>query len=268
MRPSRILAPTDATETFDQAVHDRALAVITTQQGHDWQTFKARFLERDPRGRFVVLDYQSVNGEELPQLTNGQCVGISFRQHSRKILFATVVQARGHFVLDDRTSVPAIRYRWPETITELQRRAYYRTPVPEGMSLLASMWPGGVAARAAAQPETLQVLTGELADLSCGGALLRLHQPVLPGWANNVLLGVQLQLPDGRAPITLDGRIRETRPGPADAVLAAIQFVGLELTVDGRVVLGRLANSVQRLYRLGMRPNHNESNSNHETNAP
>ncbi len=252
MKPRRILAPRDAAEIFDYAVQERALAVLTLQEEGAWHTFKSRFLERDPSAHFFVLDYQPVEGESLPPLAPGQYVGVTFRQKSRKVLFATVVEAKGHFVLDDRTTVPAVRYRWPDSMTELQRRSYYRTPVPEGTTLLVSLWPGGITARANAQASTLQVATGDLADLSAGGALVRLHQAAPPPWLDGEVLGAQMQLPDGRPPVLLDARFRGSRPDGSGTPSAALQFVGLEMTVDGRLLLQRLAGSVQRLHRQSM----------------
>ena len=252
MKPRRIVTPRDATEVFDQAVSERALAVLTIQAADGWSSFKSRFLERDPNGRFFVLDYQSVDGQPLPHVVPGQYIGVTFRQRSRKLLFATVVEAKGHFVLDDRTAVPAVRYRWPDSMTELQRRAYYRTPVPTGMTLLVNLWPGGIAARTDAQASTLQVTTGDLADLSCGGALVRLHQTTPPTRLDGQVLGAQMQLPDGRPPIVLDGRFRGVRHEDSGGRGAALQFVGLELTVDGQLVLQRLAASVQRLNRQSL----------------
>lgn len=251
MRPRPITGLRDTREIFDRAVQERALAVLTLQDGNDWASFKARFLERDGNGRFFVLDYEPVNGETLPPIAPGQYVGVSFRQKSRKILFATVVEAKGHFVMDNQTSIAAVRYRWPDTLTELQRRAYYRTPVPAQMTLLVSLWPGGVTARAQAQGSTLQIATGDLADMSCGGALVHLHQPVPPAWSGEDLLGAEIQMPDGRNPLLVDVRYRGARTEESGATGVAIQFLGLELTVEGRLVLQRLANCVQRLYRLG-----------------
>ncbi len=250
MRPRRLVSPRDTSAIFDRAIEEHALAVLTLQSGHQWHSFKSRFLERDAKSRFFVLDYQAADETPLPNLTPGQYLGISFRQKSRKLLFATVVEAKGHFILDRQTTVPAVRYRWPDTITELQRRAYYRTPVHDGMTLLAHLWPGGRAARANAQNSALLVATGELSDISCGGALVRLHQPGPPNWTPDETLGVELQLPDGRAPVLLDALFRGVRSDESDLISAAIQFVGLELTVDGRLVLQRLANTVQRLHRL------------------
>jgi c-di-GMP-binding flagellar brake protein YcgR len=250
MRPRRLVSPRDAAAIFDRAVHDRSLAVLTLQDGSDWRSFKSRFLERDAKNRFFVLDYQAFDNEPLPTLTPGQYLGVSFRQKNRKLLFATVVEAKGHFILDEKTSLPAVRYRWPDSITELQRRAYYRTPVRDDMTLLVSLWPGGLRARGDAQTAALRVATGELADLSCGGALVRLHQQAPPDFAPNQTLGVELQLPDGRAPLVVDALFRGARSDEAGTLSAAIQFIGLELSVDGRRVLQRLANSVQRLHRL------------------
>lgn len=250
MRPRRILAPPDTAAIFDRAVQERALAVLTLQCGPEWHTFKARFLERDARGQYFVLDHHPVDDEPLPEVAPGQYVGVSFRQKSRKLLFGTIVEARGHFTLENEQRVPAVRYRWPESMTELQRRAYLRTPIPPETTLLASMWPGGVAARATAQGNALEVVPGELLDLSCGGTLVRLYQPQAPTWREDLTLGVELQLPDGRPPILVDAHYRGARPEQFGMLSVALQFVGLEVTVDGRLVLQRLASAVQRLHRL------------------
>lgn len=246
MKPRRILAPRDTAEVLDFAVQERALAVLSYQQGAEWCTFKARFLECDARGRFFVLDHQSLDDKPLPTLSVGQYIGVSVRQKSRKILFSTVVEAKGHFVLDDKTTVSAIRYRWPNSMTELQRRAYFRTPVPPDVTLTASLWAGGVQARTQAQAAPLQVYTGNAVDISCGGTLIGLHRSEPPAWADDELLGMELHLPDGRPPIQVDARFRGLRQD-GGTIGVAIQFVGLELNLDGRLVLQRLAGTVQRL---------------------
>jgi c-di-GMP-binding flagellar brake protein YcgR len=253
MRLRRTVTPSDAAALFDRAVGERALAVLTLQSGSDWQTFKARFLERDPQGRFFVLDYQPGKPDEtLPVVEAGQYIGVSFRQRGRKILFATVVEAKGKFSLDEQNAVPALRFRWPDSLTELQRRAYHRTLVPASMGLVASMWRGGVGARPAAQGTALEVQGGRLHDLSCGGALVELHQPAPPSWSDDDTLGVELELPDGRPAASLDARYRGTRMQEGGTFHAAIQFVGLEMTAEGRQLLHRLANSVQRLHRRSL----------------
>lgn len=262
MKPRRLLAPRETAEIFDRAVQEQALAVLTLQDGVEWHTFKSRFLERDPRGRFFVLDYLPVNDEPLPALAPGQYLGVSFRQRSRKLLFATVVEAKGHFLLDAKQSVPAVRYRWPDSLTELQRRAYYRTLVPHDTHLLVHLWPGGVQARGSAQATSLQVAAAELADLSCGGALARLQQSERPDWRDQQTLGAEIHLPDGRPPVLADVRFRGIRADDNGVLLAAIQFVGLELSVDGRTVLQRLANAVQRLHRLGLVADHRDRDVN------
>ncbi len=261
MRSRAILAPCDATEIFSRAVQERALAVVTLQDNQGWSTFKSRFLERDNRCRFFVLDYQAEQEEQIPAVAPGQCVGVSFRQRSRKIFFATVVEAKGHFQLDERTSVAAIRYRWPESMSELQRRAFYRTPIPEQMSLLASIWQGGLTARPQAAAAKTPIITGNLADISCGGAMVHMHQQVPSDWAPEELVGVELQLPDGRAPVLLDARLRGGRQDTTGMQGVAIQFIGLELTVDGRHVLQRLANAVQRLHRLTQAAGRRDANN-------
>lgn len=250
MKPRHTLGVRDAGDIFDRAVQERALAVLTMQNGQDWTSFKSRFLERDPHGRFFVLDYEPLDGGALPSVAPGQYVGVSFRQRSRKILFATLIEAKGHFILDNQTSVAAVRYRWPEALTELQRRAYYRTPVPGQVTLLVSLWPGGTTARTVAQGQTLQILTGDLGDLSCGGAYIHLHQPAPPPWSQDELLGAEVQMPDGGPPLLVNARYRGARADESGGTGIAVQFLGLELSLEGCDALQRIANGVHRLHRM------------------
>lgn len=249
MRPRRAHAAPDSAEIFARAAKDHALAVLTVQDGVSWCTFKSRFLERDAGRRFVVLDYVADEHAPLPTLSVGQYVGISLRQGSRKMLFTSTVQARGHFVLDGNLTVPAVRYRWPEQITELQRRVYYRTPVPADIPVSATLWPGGAALRAADDSRRDEIV-GRLRDVSCGGAQVLFESTSCERFDAEQLVGVELALPDGQPPVVLDARTRGLRVDERFGPSVALQFVGLEISDSGRQALRRLALFVQRLYRI------------------
>lgn len=250
MKPRRILTAEETTEIVDEAVRQNALAVMTVYEPDGWRMFKSRFLERDPHRRFVVLDHQETHGTEPAALDTGQYVGISFRHKSRKIMFATVVEARGKYVLDKESDVPAVRYRWPDSLTELQRRAYYRTPVPSDLRICVSLWAGGGAARESAQQNSLSVIGGVALDLSCGGTLIRLNDLEAPDWRDGQTLGLELHVPDGQPPLALDCYYRGVRHDDCGQLCLAAQFVGLELSPSRRTLLQRLARCVQRLHRL------------------
>lgn len=252
MKTRRTLAARDSREIFDYAVRERALAVVSIHDEGVWDSFKVRFLERDPRGEFFVLDHQSNQGAALPEMLPGRFAGVSFRYRSRKVLFSTMVQARGHFVLDKETSVPAIRYRWPDSVTELQRRSYYRTPIPDSQVLTANIWPHSVTTPGAPAPIRDAEMTGQLLDISCGGTFIRLNQAETPTWVENATIGLELHLGDNRPPLKVDARYRGARPDSFGQLGIAVQFIGLELTVEGRLSLQRLANNVQRFHRQAM----------------
>ncbi len=247
MRPPRLLAADEAAQIIEWSVQDNALAVICTQSDANWTTFKSRFLEHDPRRRFVVLDYQETHGTTPPDLIQGQYVGISVRHRSHKLMFATIVEARGKFVLEDGTSIQAVRYRWPESVTELQRRAYNRTLVPRTTLLPVQLW-SGTANLTAARPES--VVVGNALDISCGGCLLRADAAALPDWCEDQTVAAELALPDGRPPLLVHAAYRGVRREDSRPCIA-IQFVGLEVSADGRAALQRLARCVQRFHRMG-----------------
>ncbi len=249
MKPRRIVSADEAIELVDAAVQEHALAVVSVQQDDGWHSFKSRFLERDPRRQFFVLDHHGAHGTTPATLHVGQCVGVSFRNRSRKVMFATVAEAKGRFLGPEGESIPAVRYRWPEAITELQRRAYFRTPVPAGVCILVNVWPGGVSARAASQQGPLNVVCGEAIDLSCGGTLVRVGPSAPITWAESQTLGVELSLPDGRSPVLLNAYFRGTRQEADGSSCVALQFVGMELSSEGRAVLTRMARCVQKFHR-------------------
>lgn len=255
MKPRKILTVDDTCDVIDAAVREHALAVISVCLADQWITFKSHFLERDPKRRFVVLDFQPTHGSAPPvNLGPGHYVGISFRYKSRKVMFASVLEARGKFVSEGREEIAAVRYRWPETLTELQRRAYYRTPVPAGVGMPASLWAGGVTACNLAQQTPLGVLAGDACDISCGGTLIRVADVATPNWEMDQTLGLELHLPDGRPPLMINGYYRGARHDDQGNLCIAVQFVGLELTLDGRNVLQRLARCVQKFHRIAFTP--------------
>jgi c-di-GMP-binding flagellar brake protein YcgR len=251
MKPRRILTPVETTTIIDAAVRDSALAVVSLCDDSGWRTVKSRFLERDPNRRFFVLE-GGENIEAGAALALGQYVGVSFRLKSRKVMFATVVEARGKFLVNPTASIAAIRFRWPDSLTELQRRAYFRTPIPGGVTLRSSVWFGGVNGRQAAQAAPFGVIPGEAADISCGGMLIRVGRPEMPQWNEDQTVGVEIHVPDGREPLVVDAFYRGIRTDESGNAGLAVQFVGLETTDEGRAALQRLARCVQRFHRLTM----------------
>lgn len=243
MKPRNVETNEIGQELFDTAVRDRALVVVTVQDGAKWQTFKSRFLERDPQERFFVLDYQSIDGRDLPKLAPGQYIGASFRHRSRKVMFSTVMEAKGRFVLDNQSSIPAIRYRWPAAVTELQRRAYVRSIVPEDLQLDARGVIAGVS-----NPDRYATLEGRMVDLSCGGCLVNVDSNNVPhNWPENASVTLDLELP-GDETVRATGNYRGTRFNTDGTSSVAVQFVGLEMSSEGQDTLKKLANAVQHLF--------------------
>ena len=229
MRPRRILTVDETTRIIDHAVRERALCVLSVQNDWGWHTFKSHMLERSDDRRWIVLDHVPTHGCEPPPLVPGQYVAVSFRHKSRKVMFVSVVEALGQFRTASQT-IPAVRYRWPETLMELQRRAYHRTPIPNDLTVPVRLWPGGVQRHL---PDSV-ACCGRALDLSCGGMLVRLDEPGEPEWSPNQTLGVELTLPDGAPPLLVDAHYRGVRPGRDGATCVAVQFVGLEMAPEGR----------------------------------
>lgn len=249
MRPRQIMSQQELSSLFDKAVSEQALAIVCVRIDDEWHTFKSRFLERDPGCRFIVLDCQETHGTTPPNLLPGQYVGLSFRHKSRKLMFASVIEARGKYVVDQSNSIAAIRYRWPEHVTEMQRRAYYRTEIPPDTCIRVSMWPGCVESRTERHADSADAVNGEAVDLSCGGTLVSLGQRSAPDWREHQTIGLEIKLPDGRPGMLVDAQYRGIRHDDDGNLCVAVQFVGLEVSASGRSMLQRLSRCVQKFHR-------------------
>jgi c-di-GMP-binding flagellar brake protein YcgR len=152
----------ELTNHFDTAIAKNALAVVSVKKDDGWKVIKSRLLERDSACSCFVLDYQNVNDRPWVQLYKNDQVGISFRSQSKKVLFPSAVKAVGNFRCNSGP-IPAVSYCWPQRAMCLSRRSYYATEIPDDIEMAVKIY----------NAQQQLVISGFLADLSCGGALIR-----------------------------------------------------------------------------------------------
>ena len=88
---------------------------------------------------------------------------MTFRRGHKKCMFSTTVISGQDLPAESKQ----VALAWPQTIQELQRRAYQRAK--PGRRVRVRFWQGGVAARASVEEEGVGIMDGTLLDLSAGG---------------------------------------------------------------------------------------------------
>jgi len=238
-------------ELLADAVHQKARLVLTCRGSEGWETHKSRLLDMAPARRALVVAHPDEIEAETFELACGEQVGVAFRHHSRKCLFATSVvgrrQPRRHAT---RSSGPkALLLGWPEQIEQLQRRVYYRVPIPAASPIDVRIWSGGLSSPTQDPPATSKAVTGRLLDLSVGGMCVAIAQADDPRFRTNALVGAEFRPETGRSSIALEACFRHAQPLGRDRLSLGFQFIGLEVSSDGASLLARLACVVSRLQR-------------------
>lgn len=238
-------------ELLADAVHQKARLVLTCKGSEGWETHKSRLLDMAPARRALVVTHPCETEGETFELACGEQVGVAFRHHSRKCLFATSVvgkrQPRRHAT---RSSGPrALLLGWPEQIEELQRRVYYRVAIPAASPIDVRVWSGGLSSSTQGSPPESKAVTGRLLDLSVGGMCVAIAQADDPHFHTNAVVGAEFRPETGRSSLTLEACYRHVQPLGRDRLSLGFQFIGLEVSSDGASLLARLAQVVSRLQR-------------------
>lgn len=237
-----------------EAAERRVQIVLSHRLDNVWTTHKSRVLQADAANRCLVIEQPGVApGQAPPELAPGERIGLTFRRGHKKCMCSVAVVRLGTFELTDAQTVPAVYADWPENLQEIQRRVYYRAAVPAGRRIEASMWDGGLVERKTADLQHVPHHTGLLQDVSAGGCRVLVEGSRNPQFEAGDTVGIQFQ-PDPRsAPLLLEAMFRHLEELPHGKLSLGFQFMGLEMTPEGRALLQMLSRVVSIFLRIEMR---------------
>jgi len=236
-----------------EAADRRTPLVLSRKQPHGWGTFRSRLLEAEPIAQRLIIEYPvGAGGEKAPDIEEGESIGVAFRKGHRKCMFASVVQGKKRFQIDEANRVGALLLRWPGDLQQLQRRVYYRAPIPPDRAIKVAFWPGGLAYEARVGAAEFPVYAGWLMNLSAGGMAVVVPHDQRGDWRPGDTFGCRFEPAPGSC-LAMDATLRHAEPGENGLTRLGFQFVGLELTGQGRAVLRLLAHVVARFHRLQRR---------------
>jgi len=225
--------PAARTDAILEAVRKQSPAVITVPVINRWVTLKSAFVAADPDAGLISLARPLPDdGQPQPSLKPGQSISISFRRGHRKCICVTAVVRGTGTEQEGRLQI-----QWPDEILAVQRRAYFRAPVPEDMEVPVRLWRGGRTKRRLAAIGKWPSVTGHLADISAGGMRLDVPASEDPQLQVGEPVAVEFAPLPQVGQLCLDANFRHCLPQPNGWVGLGLQFVGLEGSPAGRQIL-------------------------------
>ncbi len=217
-------------EILREAIARQSPLALSCRVADGWAGFNSRFLEesRGPAG--LLIEYPWSDGQYVPELVEGQTLGLSFRRGARRCVFSSNLLGVRRLVIEG-AEVPAVLVDWPTQIVAWQRRLDYRAPAPRGRQI-------PVTARLNDDPTTAS-FTGELFDISAGGMSIGFPLTEYPRWEANDIVCCRWSPAPDHPPIEVVGRVRHAHRG-RDSFRIGIQWHGLETTEAGRAILDRI----------------------------
>ena len=185
-----------------------------------------------------------------------QPVGISLKYGYGKFIFETTVVGL-------EPSPDPTRREWggtivlavPDRIEVVQRRNYFRVDVPKGLKVNVVLWhrcknrASGPVTRDSDEPRNYW--RGKLIDISAGGAQIAVDAGQKPELKKGQFIGLRFTPMPYETPLMFDAQIRNILPTADDkSICLGLQIVGLEASPEGRGVLQRLCNVVERYYQI------------------
>lgn len=246
MNPTFMVPVAQREQIITEAITRRCPLSLSCKVSQGWITFHSRLLGASLESRQLVIEYPSRDGGHGMEFMGGEHLGISFRRGPKRCVFNAMVVGQCRYELSRGTEVPALRISWPDEVHELQRRMFYRAPVPEGRFVPVSLMrvtPNG--------ENPLESFSGQLLDVSLGGLSIAFDRGRHPRWDYDTVVECSFTPTAAEPPIGACGRVRYVQP-MGDRYRVGVQFVGLEATSDGSAVLERLRRICTEYQQLEM----------------
>ena len=233
-------------QSLDEAVARRFIVALSLQNDDGWVSYKSRFLAKDDTTGELIVEYPSPTDRPMPEVAPMQNIGVSFRRGHKKCMFNTTVRARRNYSTPNGAETVALQLALPSNVFELQRRMFFRTPIPDTMAIEVRIWAGGDAT----QTSESTPYRGPLLDLSAGGLSFILDGEETPPWKVNTPIHCWLKPNAGESPIEAAAQFRHCEPQDDDRMRVGLQFAGLEASQEGRAIMQRILDLTTRLQSM------------------
>ena len=227
------------------AVEKRVEASVSFSRDAQWITLRTNFLRYDAAQGVLQIEVCRAEADSAASLAlpnPGDKIGVSFRRGHKKCLFVStlmMIQPTGETGDCGQTLV----LRVPKQLRSVQRRAYQRIVVPEGVFIAAKIWEGGVPVR---DSMAWPICSGRLANISMGGALIESRVDQNPRLSSGEIVGIEIMLKPGMA-LVFDGMFRHCVATGNCRIGLGFHFPALEHELPGRSTIDELSSFISRV---------------------
>jgi hypothetical protein len=261
----------DREKILQTAIDMKVPAIMSYLSKDKWHVAKILLTNLDG-GKLSVES--TISRKQRPiNIRVDQPVGISFKYGHGKFVFDTSVTAlepsTGPDIQRDRGGTIVLAL--PDKIEVVQRRNYFRVNVPETLNVKVLLWHrnGKQERKDTERDELIEIhncCQGRLKDISAGGAQIIVpsqNDAGIKSFKKGQFISMRFTPLPYETPLMLNAQIRNILP-TADEKNASLglQFVGLEASSEGRGILNRLIEIVERYYQI------NQSGVKHQDRHP
>jgi len=239
---------TQPDELLAEAVSRHCPVTVSCRLSDGWANCKSRFLGLDEETGQLIIEYPTPGVAATPEFAGGECIGVAFRRGHKKCVFSTAVSGQCRSGFGKAQNVPTLRLVPPTEIFEMQRRMFYRAPVPENKTIPVTI--AGCAA-AAGNRDKPMTYSGTMLDVSAGGISMSFLRGSHPRWELDQVVNCSFQV-DAEPPLALLSRLRYCEQISGDRMRLGLQFAGLEASPVGREQLQQLMDLCARFQRVEM----------------
>ncbi len=192
-----------------------------------------------------------------------QPVGVSLKYEYGRFIFESKVV--GFEMPATSNSGGLLALAMPDRISVLQRRSYYRVEVPKSLKVNVTMWHrcyadgdkqttcGEFAESSRTTPT--HYWQGRLVDISAGGAAVSIDTEQKPDFRKGQYIALRFTPMPYETPLMFNAQVRTVLPTADEkCICLGLKIVGLEASAEGREILSRLIEIVQRYYQMNRSP--------------
>ncbi len=214
--------------------HQRAALTHRSQRG--WRMFKGALAAGSAEANSVTVELLPDGPHGGPTgIEPGETVGVTFRSGHKKCMFSAQVLSR---TKDGETDL--LTLSWPTALKQLQRRAFERETIPRSEVIPVRFWPDNEAEQDERSPRNVH--HGQLENLSAGGMSVKASE--LLELEQGTVYRCVFAPSQGAQALVVHAKLRHHEAIDRGRASLGFQFIGLEMTSEGRRAVSRIARIV------------------------
>ena len=233
MPPKKVLHFSEIKDVLSEARQKKTLVVGSLLIEGQWRLLSLRVYGCSDNS--IILESQS----PCQEFKHHQPIGISIHLGHFKYLFDSTIQKT-----DEMGPFGRIFLDFPDTIEQVERRAYHRQPVPRNTTVKVIFWHRGYLDASDNEPAE-NYWEGMLLNLSARGAQFEIKTSHQEYFKLGQVLGIQFTPMSYQKPLLLESHVKYVNGQPSSRPFRiGVEFLGLEASPERRADLDRILEIV------------------------